>query len=315
MSVHTVAILSPGDMGSGVGYALGQNDFDIITCLRGRSNRTRELAAAAHFRDIPTLGLLVEQADLILSILVPDQAVSVARQVADAMHLTGMRAVYADCNAVSPQTTRKIEAVITEAGGQYVDGGIIGGSPTKGTPPRFYVSGEHTDVVAELDGKGITVKPIGEEIGRASGIKMCYAALTKGTSTLQVALLSAAESMNLTDELIAEFEFSQPAALKQMSGGISRLPPNAHRWIGEMNEIAATFQSLGSNSVLPQGRSRHLHSAQQNPLRLRISRNRRQGPPHRRHHPRRRRPPAPRGIPRRPSRRLAHKESRKSFPP
>ena len=253
MSVHTVAILSPGDMGSGVGFALGQNDIDVITCLRGRSNRTRQLAADARFRDIPTMGLLVEQADLILSILVPDQAVTVAQQVAAAMRSSDKHAVYADCNAVSPQTTRKIESIITEAGGQYVDGGIIGGSPTRGTPPRFYVSGEHTDVVAELDGKGITVRPIGEEVGRASGIKMCYAALTKGTSTLQAALLSAAESMNLTDELIAEFEFSQPAALTQMSDGISRLPPNAHRWIGEMLEIASTFEHLGVTPSFHQG--------------------------------------------------------------
>ena len=253
MSVHTVAILSPGDMGSGVGYALGQNDFDVITYLRGRSNRTRELAAQAHFRDIPTLGLLVEQADVILSILVPDQAVSVANDVASAMKLTGKHAVYADCNAVSPQTTRRIEAIITDAGGQYVDGGIIGGSPTRGVPPRFYVSGEHADVVTELDGKGITVKPLGTEIGRASGIKMCYAALTKGTATLQTALLTAAESMNLTDELVAEFEFSQPAALKQMSTGISRIPPNAHRWIGEMEEIAATFDDLGITPFFHKG--------------------------------------------------------------
>ena len=253
MSVHTVAILSPGDMGSGVGFALGQNDIDVITCLRGRSNRTRQLAAEAHFRDIPTLGLLVEQADLILSILVPDQAVTVAQQVAAAMRSSGKHAVYAECNAVSPQTTRKIESIITEAGGQYVDGGIIGGSPTRGTPPRFYVSGEHTDVVAGLDGKGITVKPIGKEVGRASGIKMCYAALTKGTSTLQAALLSAAESMNLTDELIAEFEFSQPDALRQMNNGISRLPPNARRWIGEMLEIASTFEHLGVTSSFHQG--------------------------------------------------------------
>ena len=253
MSVRTVAILSPGDMGSGVGFALGQNDIDVITCLRGRSNRTRQLAAEAHFRDIPTLGLLVEQADLILSILVPDQAVTVAQQVAAAMRSSGKHAVYAECNAVSPQTTRKIESIITESGGQYVDGGIIGGSPTRGTPPRFYVSGEHTDVVAGLDGKGITVKPIGKEVGRASGIKMCYAALTKGTSTLQAALLSAAESMNLTDELIAEFEFSQPDALRQMNNGISRLPPNAHRWIGEMLEIASTFEHLGVTPSFHQG--------------------------------------------------------------
>ena len=253
MAVQTVAILSPGDMGSGVGYALGQNDFDIITCLRGRSGRTRELAGKAHFRDIPSLGLLVEQADLILSILVPDQAESVARQVAAAMRASGKSSVYADCNAVSPQTTRRMETIISEAGGQYVDGGIIGGSPTRGTPPRFYVSGKQANVVAELDGKGITVKPIGDEIGRGSGIKMCYAALTKGTSTLQIALLSAAESMNLTDELVAEFQFSQPNALNQMMNGISRLPPNAHRWMGEMNEIADTFDNLGVTPSFHQG--------------------------------------------------------------
>jgi 3-hydroxyisobutyrate dehydrogenase-like beta-hydroxyacid dehydrogenase len=252
-------------MGSGVGFALGQNDIDVITCLRGRSNRTRQLAAEAHFRDIPTLGLLVEQADLILSILVPDQAVTVAQQVAAAMRSSGKHAVYAECNAVSPQTTRKIESIITEAGGQYVDGGIIGGSPTRGTPPRFYVSGEHTDVVAGLDGKGITVKPIGKEVGRASGIKMCYAALTKGTSTLQSALLSAAESMNLTDELIAEFEFSQPDALRQMNNGISRLPPNAHRWIGEMLEIASTFEHLGVTPSFHQGAAEMYHLLSRTP--------------------------------------------------
>ena len=253
MHVNTVAILSPGDMGSGVGYALGQNEIDVITCLRGRSDRTRQLAADAHFRDIPTMGLLVEQADLILSILVPSQAIAVAEQVAEAMRATGKHAVYADCNAVSPQTTRQIEAIITGAGGKYVDGGIIGGSPTRGAPPRFYVSGEHTDVVSALDGKGIIVKPIGSEIGRASGIKMCYAALTNGTATLQTALLAAAESMNLTDELAAEFEYSQPNALNQMSSGISRLPPNAHRWIGEMEEIAATFASLGVTPAFHEG--------------------------------------------------------------
>ena len=43
---------------------------------------------------------------------------------------------------------------------------------------------------------------------------MCYAALTKGTNTLQVALLTAAEKMGLTQALREEFEFSQQAQLK-----------------------------------------------------------------------------------------------------
>ena len=84
MSVHTVAILSPGDMGSGVGYALGQREIDVITCLRGRSDRTRELAARARIRDAPSMNLLVSQADVIMSILVPEQASALAEQVAEA---------------------------------------------------------------------------------------------------------------------------------------------------------------------------------------------------------------------------------------
>ena len=36
-TVKTVAILSPGDMGSNVGRALRENGLDVITCLTERS--------------------------------------------------------------------------------------------------------------------------------------------------------------------------------------------------------------------------------------------------------------------------------------
>ena len=74
---------------------------------------------------------------------------------------------------------------------------------------------------------------------------MCYAALTKGTSTLQVALLTVAESLGLSAELHDELAYSQKGALDSMKSGISKLPPNAHRWIGEMEEIATTFAAEG----------------------------------------------------------------------
>jgi hypothetical protein len=97
----------------------------------------------------------------------------------------------------------------------------------------------------ELDGKGIAVKTLGGDVGRASGIKMCYAALTKGTSTLQVALLTVAECLGVSSELHEELAYSQKVALRNMELVIPSLPPNAHRWIGEMEEIAATFSAEG----------------------------------------------------------------------
>ena len=249
MGIDTIAILSPGDMGHAVGRALGQHGLDVITCLNGRSDRTRALARSGNFRDVPSLEAMVREADLVLSILVPAEAVGVARLVAEALRSTGADTSFADCNATSPQTAARLAEIVTEAGGRFIDASIIGGPPGRGAAPRFYVSGRHTSAMAALDGKGIDVRPIGDAVGRASGIKMCYAAMTKGTTSLYTAVLAAAESLGLSDELRAEFQASQPEALGRMEAQLPRLPANAFRWIGEMEEIAATFEHAG---VTPQ---------------------------------------------------------------
>lgn len=248
MTLNKVAILSPGAMGHAVGRVLAEHGVDIMTCLAGRSERTRRLASAAGFIEMPTLEDLVCEADLVLSILVPVDAEAIACQLAGALKATGAQPYIADCNAISPMRSAKIETIIQSAGGRFIDASIIGPPPGQSAPPRFYVSGIHAEVMLPLDGKGIVVKSLGETIGRASGIKMCYAALTKGTSTLQVALLTAAESMGLTEELRQELAYSQAAALQSMESTIPRLPPNAHRWVGEMEEIASTFAEVGVTS-------------------------------------------------------------------
>ncbi len=253
MTLKTIAILSPGDMGHGVGKALSEHGYDVITCLAGRSQRTKDLAAAGGFRDTESLDEMVSQADLIMSILVPSEAVGVAEHVADALSATRLSRPFADCNAVSPQTARRMESVIDGAGGEYIDGGIIGGSPARGATPRIYTSGPGAGIMDELDGKGIAVRNLGPEIGRASGIKMCYASMTKGTSALRVAMLTTAQSLGLYDELVVELSFSQQGPLSAMESGVPGLPANAGRWIGEMEEIAATFDAAGVTPHFHQG--------------------------------------------------------------
>ena len=245
MMVNTVAIMSPGDMGHAVGKVLSESGIDVITCTDGRSQRTKNLAEMAGLRQVATLEDMVIQADLVLSIMVPAKAMSFVREISPHFESSKTPTYFADCNAVSPQSALAMAEVINQAGGKFIDGGIIGTAPTKGDTPRFYVSGPDASLVMELDGRGIIVKAIGNKVGQASGIKMCYAALTKGTNTLHVALLTAASRMGLTDDLRKEFEFSQKSHLAAMEKGISRLPANAHRWIGEMEEIAATFENLG----------------------------------------------------------------------
>lgn len=253
MALHTIAILSPGDMGHGIGAALGRSGFDVTTCLAGRSARTHQLAQQGGFRTVATLDELVVEADIVLSILVPAQAERVGQAVARVISTQSVDTPFVDCNAIAPQTTQRIEKQIVNAGASFIDGSIIGPPPGRGQPPRLYVSGQGARALSALDGDEITVKVMGDRVGDASSIKMCYAALTKGTATLRVALLTAARALGVDAALTAELEASQENVLRQMRAIIPALPANAHRWIGEMEEIAATFDSVGLSPGFHQG--------------------------------------------------------------
>ena len=239
-------------MGHAVGREFRAGGLEVLTCLSGRGPRTRRLAQRAGFKDVPSLEALAERAELVLSILVPEAAVSLAQEVAKALKSTGCRPVFADCNAVSPETSKRIEAIIVEAGGRYLDASIIGPPPGQGQPPRFYVSGSNADVLVQLDGLGIAVKWIGSEVGRASAIKMCYAGLTKGTLALHAAVLTSAEALGLSAELRSELDYSQGQALQAMEQ-VRRVPAKAFRWIVEMEEIARTFGSAGVTPEIHSG--------------------------------------------------------------
>ncbi len=254
---RTVAVLMPGDMGHAVGRALKLAGHDVVTCLVGRSKRSRGLAEKAGMADGGSLEAVVGAADVVLSILPPSSAAALAGDVAKAMKKAGAFPVFVDCNAVSPGTACAIGETIAAAGAPYIDAGIIGTGPSQSTRPRFYVSGADTRPMKELGDStgdiGFDVIPVGTEPGRASALKMCYAALTKGTFTLHTAVLLAAESLGLTDELRREFEGSQKAALAAMEARIPRLPADSGRWIGEMEEIAKTFAEAGVTPAFHDG--------------------------------------------------------------
>ena len=242
---NTIGILSPGDMGHTVGDVLRQNGLRVITCLQGRSQRTRQLAEKAGIVDVPTYPQLVTEADLILSIMVPAQAKSAAIAVAEALQQVDVPLTYADCNAIAPQTVRELGDIITASGGAFVDASIIGPPPRNPGATRFYASGPDLNLFSELNNHGLDVRPLSDEIGHASAIKMCYASLTKGLTALCTELLTAAQVLGVSEALTAEFQLSQSALFERMEKGLPGMPPKARRWIGEMEEISATFAHVG----------------------------------------------------------------------
>lgn len=245
MPIQAVGLLSPGDMGHVVGQVLLRHGMPVLTCLQGRSERTRMLSRQAGIAEVPTYEQLVRETDMLLSILVPEQAMNTAHLVAEALRRAETTTLYVDCNAVSPRTVRAMAEVITAVGSRFVDAGIIGSPPRREGITRFYASGPDVDVFAELGRYGLDVRPLGWEIGQASGIKMCYAAFTKGTTALATGLLTIAHSMGLYEPLVQEFQQSQGDRYRNMERSIPVMPTKAHRWIGEMEEIAQTFADAG----------------------------------------------------------------------
>ncbi len=267
MNMSIVGILSPGDMGSAIGKILRDAGLDVITCLEGRSELTRLRASEAGMRDVASLDRLVSESDLLLSVLVPAEAMALGKRVADSIRRTGSRPVFADCNAIAPKTIMNIGRMMTDIGVTFIDGGIIGSPPQVGKAnTRIYCSGPDTTAMESLTKFGLDVRVLGSNIGQASGLKMVYAASTKGITALWTELLVAARALGLEDALKAELEGSRTDVVKALIGRIPSMPRRARRWAGEMEEIAATFEELGMTSLMLMGAADMYRFVGQTPL-------------------------------------------------
>jgi 3-hydroxyisobutyrate dehydrogenase-like beta-hydroxyacid dehydrogenase len=160
-----------------------------------------------------------------------------------------------DCNAISPGTMKAVAEVITAAGSRCLDAGIIGSPPTRPGVTRFYASGPGVEDFIELANCGLDIRSLGVEIGLASALKMCYAALTKGSTAIATALLVTAHTFGVYQALLAEWQISQPDRYHThtIDRQLPVMPTKAGRWISEMEEIAKTFGDLGLPSKIHQG--------------------------------------------------------------
>ena len=244
MDKKSIAVIATGDMGHGVGRVLREHGYRVMTCLAGRSERSCKLALEAGIEDLPDLKTVALEADIFLSILPPDSAVELASRMAARITEVSRSITYVDCNAVAPETAAEISRIVTTAGASFIDAGIIGLAPGKALP-RFYVSGDDTSAMEALDGCGFTVIPMLGGGCQASAIKMCYAALTKGTWSLHTAVLLAAHQLGVSNTLIDELSASQAEDLERMRARVPLISADSGRWVGEMEQIALTFGEVG----------------------------------------------------------------------
>lgn len=267
MPIETVAVVAPGDMGHAVADVLRRGGVRVVTTLGGRGPDSIARANRAGMVALVNLQAVVHEADVFLSILPPARALDLAGEVAAAMKAARKPLLYVDCNAVSPETVKAIGAVVAASGGRFVDAGIIGLPPKPGgTGPRFYASGVDAPEFAELTRCGLDIRLVGDEIGQASALKMCFAAMSKGVTALATEALTAAQLLGVAAPLQVELASTLPGLLDYASRAIPTMPPKAYRWTAEMEEIAATFASVGLPPGMLQGAADVYRFVGQTPL-------------------------------------------------
>jgi 3-hydroxyisobutyrate dehydrogenase-like beta-hydroxyacid dehydrogenase len=240
--METVGILHPGDMGVSVAASAKNSGHRVVYVSEGRSKETRERAEKSGLEDAQTLQHLCEICSVIVSVCPPDAA----EEVASSVLACGFTGLYLDANAISPQRAIKIGQMMADAHAGFVDGGIIGGPAWKPGATWLYLSGRDAGRAAACFASGpLETQIIGDEAGKASALKMVFAAYTKGSTALLSAVMAAAEGLNVRAELEQQWNRENPEAAKQNGHRVRQVTAKAWRFAGEMEEIAATLDSAG----------------------------------------------------------------------
>lgn len=260
----TIGIISLGEMGTGIAKLLVAKGFSVATNGSGRSKETLERAQAAQVTNLPSDTDLVKQCDVILSVVPPRDAEETAQRVIDAMQfVTKKQQLYfADMNAVAPSTIKDMDKSIKRAQVPVtlIDGSILGGPPKPKEAGSSDAGGDWDlplmptsgpTQVAEIPGYGaklaetLNLRHISPDIGASSGLKMCYASLSKGYAAIAIQSFTTAQRMGVLEPLRQALQDTVPGRVKQTENALTGMPPKAYRWEREMEEIAKTHSEEG----------------------------------------------------------------------
>jgi 3-hydroxyisobutyrate dehydrogenase-like beta-hydroxyacid dehydrogenase len=226
-----IGIVHPGSMGAAVGSVLVARGIEVGWASAGRSDTTR--ARAEQFTDLGTVDRLRDACEVVMSVCPPHAALEVASALA------GYRGLFLDANAVSPATAARVAETV---GGRFVDGGIIGPPPHRADTTRLYLSGPDAPVVAALfAGTNLAARIVPD----ASALKMTYAAWTKGTTALLVAIRATARELGVEDELLTEWTLSLPGLPTRSQQAARTGAERGWRWAYELEEVGRTFAAAG----------------------------------------------------------------------
>lgn len=231
----------------GANWGAGVRGFDILP-QRGR-------AMACHgVRACKDAAQALEGADIVLSLVTADTALAAARDYAAYLK---PGAYWCDLNSVAPHTKRAAAEAIEASGGRYADVAVM--APVR--PARRAVplltsgpwAAETCDILTLIGFSACRI--VGDDIGRASTIKLCRSIAIKGMEALCDELLEACGAAGVTDEVLTSLDASKVTLgwAERCAHSRERMAQHGLRRAAEMQEAAQMLSGLDVDAVMTQG--------------------------------------------------------------
>lgn len=193
-------------------------------------------------------------AALVLSLVTADSALPAAQDYAS---LVPAGAIWCDGNSVAPDTKRAAAKAVEAAGGIYVDMAVLAPvDPARLKVPLLLAGAGAARAEELLRGAGFTnVRVVGDEVGRASAIKMIRSVMVKGLEALTAEMMMAAQKAGVVDEVLSSLDASEKAKpwAEKAAYNIERMVTHGIRRAAEMEESAKTLESLGIAPMMTSG--------------------------------------------------------------
>lgn len=244
MTGSNVGFLHPGEMGISLAASAQNSGHAAYWVSTDRSRETHERADRFSLMDVGTIEQLCDECAVIVSVCPPHAAENVAIKVSECSYA----GVYLDVNAISPQRAQRIADRMERAGAKFVDGGVVGGPAWKPGSTQLFLSGAEAEAAAAaacFSAGPLETIILGDQIGSASALKMCFAANSKGTTALLCATLTVAEGLGVRAELEEIWSRDGSDFAERTRARVVGVTKKAWRFVGELDEIATTFEESG----------------------------------------------------------------------
>ncbi|MGI8644976.1 MAG: DUF1932 domain-containing protein, partial [Nocardioides sp.] len=176
-----------------------------------------------------------------------------ASDILDPARASGATPLLADRNAIAPTLFHRLAERAAEAGLAFVDGSISGCPPRPGGDTMLFLSGVRAEQLAGYPADGLRRRVVGPEPGTASAVKMCTASVYKGTTAVWAQALQTAETLGVLDVVLADLIEEYPDEVAGAARRIAVAASKSGRFVGEMEQIAATQAAVGASAELFDG--------------------------------------------------------------